>query len=122
MEPVDEPRRIRVDDRSNVKVRIVNLSPLDVCSLGGRTPTPTAETPRSRIAGRNHRQTGRNRRGISAVAGHDEQRLNENAATHRRDQAGAIPPACHVRVDSEYLSILRAQIEFSSRRLSSSAR
>jgi hypothetical protein len=44
MEPVAEPTRIRVDDRSSVVLRLVNLSPLDVCSLGSRTSTPTAET------------------------------------------------------------------------------
>jgi hypothetical protein len=43
MEPVGEPTRIRVDDRSPVRLHLVNLSPLDVCSLGGRTPTPTVE-------------------------------------------------------------------------------
>ncbi len=44
MEPVAEPTSIRVDDRSPVRLRLVNLSPIDVCSLGGRTPTPTVET------------------------------------------------------------------------------
>jgi len=44
MEPVAEPSRIRVDDRSSVIIRLVNLSPLDVCSLSGRTVAPTAET------------------------------------------------------------------------------
>jgi len=44
MEPVAEPTRIRVDDRSSIVLRLVNLSPLDVCSLGSRTSTPTAET------------------------------------------------------------------------------
>lgn len=45
MEPKAEPSRIRIDDRSPVRIRVVNLSPLDVCTLNGRTPTPTAETP-----------------------------------------------------------------------------
>lgn len=44
MEPVAEPTRIRVDDRMQVRFRVTNLSPIDVCSLGGRTPTPTTET------------------------------------------------------------------------------
>jgi len=44
MEPVAEPTSIRVDDRSPVRLRLINLSPIDVCSLGGRTSTPTAET------------------------------------------------------------------------------
>ncbi len=44
MEPVAEPTRIRVDDRSSVGLRLVNVSPIDVCSLSGRTPTPTTET------------------------------------------------------------------------------
>jgi hypothetical protein len=44
MEPKDEPTRIRVDDRSQVRLVLKNLSPLDVCSLSGRTVTPTAET------------------------------------------------------------------------------
>ena len=44
MEPVAEPSRIRVDDRSQVVLRMVNLSPLDLCSLGPRTSTPITET------------------------------------------------------------------------------
>ena len=44
MEPVAEPRRIQVDDRANVKLLLKKLSPLDVCTLNGRTPAPTAET------------------------------------------------------------------------------
>jgi len=43
MEPLKEPTRIRVDDRASVTVHIVNLSPLDLCSLGARTSTPTVE-------------------------------------------------------------------------------
>jgi hypothetical protein len=44
MEPKAEPARFRVDDRTTVQFLLRNLSPLDVCSLNGRTPTPTAET------------------------------------------------------------------------------
>ncbi len=44
MEPVAEPTRIRVDDRSTVHLCLTNVSPVDVCSLSGRTPTPTTET------------------------------------------------------------------------------
>ena len=44
MEPVNEPRRIRVDDRSSARILLLNVSPLDICSLGNRTPTPTPET------------------------------------------------------------------------------
>lgn len=44
MEPEAEPRRIQVDDRAKVVLRLKNLSPLDVCTLGARTPTPTPET------------------------------------------------------------------------------
>jgi len=44
MEPDRQPTRLRVDDRSSVSLCLVNLSPLDVCTLSGRTPTPTAET------------------------------------------------------------------------------
>ena len=44
MEPADEPRRIQVEDRGNVRLDLRNLSPLDVCSLNGRAPAPTAET------------------------------------------------------------------------------
>lgn len=43
-EPVAEPARVRVDDRSRVRIHLTNLSPLDLCALGNRTPTPTAET------------------------------------------------------------------------------
>ncbi len=44
MEPIAEPSRIRVDDRSVVVLRLVNLSPLDLCSIGPRTSTPITET------------------------------------------------------------------------------
>lgn len=43
-EPYGEPTRIRVDNRSRVRLRLINLSPIDVCSPGGRTPSPTTET------------------------------------------------------------------------------
>jgi hypothetical protein len=45
MEPAAEPRRIRIDDRANVRFLIKNLSPLDVCSRNPSSPSPTAETP-----------------------------------------------------------------------------
>ena len=44
MEPVAEPRRIQVDDRANVQLVLRNVSPLDVCTLNGRTPAMTVET------------------------------------------------------------------------------
>jgi hypothetical protein len=44
MEPVAEPRQIRIDDRANVQFLLKNLSPLDVCSRTASTPTPTPET------------------------------------------------------------------------------
>ena len=44
MEPSAEPRRIQVNDRASVVLRLTNLSPLDVCTLGARTPSPTPET------------------------------------------------------------------------------
>jgi hypothetical protein len=45
MEPVAEPRQIRVDDRSHVQFLLRNLSPLDVCTRTASTPTANAETP-----------------------------------------------------------------------------
>jgi hypothetical protein len=45
MEPVAEPRRIRINDRSQVQFLIKNISPLDVCSRNAGTPTANAETP-----------------------------------------------------------------------------
>ena len=45
MEPAAEPRRIRIDDRHEVRFLLENLSPLDVCTRSTGTPTPTAETP-----------------------------------------------------------------------------
>lgn len=44
MEPFAEPRRIRIDDRANVRFRLNNLSPLDICSRNANAPTPTPET------------------------------------------------------------------------------
>jgi hypothetical protein len=41
MEPVAEPTSISVDDRPLVRPHLVNLSPIDVSSLGERTPTPS---------------------------------------------------------------------------------
>lgn len=43
-EPTAEPTRVRVDDRSSVRIHLSNLSPIDLCTLGNRTPTPTVET------------------------------------------------------------------------------
>jgi hypothetical protein len=43
MEPIGQPASIRVDDRSPVRLRLINISPLDICSLT-RSPTPTVET------------------------------------------------------------------------------
>lgn len=43
MEPIAEPRRIRVDDRARVRFVLDGLSPLDVCTRN--TGTPTVETP-----------------------------------------------------------------------------
>src|SRR5665213_1836972 len=42
-EPINEPNRIRIDDRAPVTIRLMNISPLDVCSLGARTQSPTVE-------------------------------------------------------------------------------
>lgn len=44
MEPESEPKSIRVDNRGRATILLEGLSPLDVCSLGGRTTTPTTET------------------------------------------------------------------------------
>lgn len=44
MEPVAEPRRIRVNDRANVRFLLINLSPMDVCTRTANAPTPTPET------------------------------------------------------------------------------
>ena len=44
MEPEREPKAIRVDNRGRVTIRVENLSPLDVCSLGSRVTTPATET------------------------------------------------------------------------------
>lgn len=45
MEPVTEPRRIRIDDRGDVQFLLKNLSPFDVCTRSPGTPSVTAETP-----------------------------------------------------------------------------
>ena len=57
MEPVAEPRRIQVDDRANVQLVLRNVSPLDVCTLNGRTPAMTVEADsRSRWWGRSRKR------------------------------------------------------------------
>ena len=45
MEPVAEPRRIRIADRSNVVFVLRGVSPLDVCSRNAGAPTANVETP-----------------------------------------------------------------------------
>lgn len=45
MEPKAEPRRIRIDDRSEVRFVLRNISPLDVCTRSTGTPTANTETP-----------------------------------------------------------------------------
>jgi hypothetical protein len=44
MEPVCEPERIRVNDRSPMTIVVQNLSPLEVCALTPTAPTVTAVT------------------------------------------------------------------------------
>jgi hypothetical protein len=44
MEPRAEPRRIRIDDRSNVRLALANLAPLDICTRSASPPTATPET------------------------------------------------------------------------------
>jgi len=44
MEPIAEPRQLRIDDRANVQFVLRYLSPLDVCSRSASPPTPNTET------------------------------------------------------------------------------
>jgi hypothetical protein len=44
MEPACEPSRIRVSDRTSVMIKLVNVSPVEVCSASSKPPTLTAVT------------------------------------------------------------------------------
>jgi hypothetical protein len=43
-EPVCQPTRIRVNDRTPVVLRLENLSPVEICTPATKAPTPTAVT------------------------------------------------------------------------------
>jgi hypothetical protein len=44
MEPACEPSRIRVSDRTSVMIKIVNVSPVEVCVASSKPPTVTTVT------------------------------------------------------------------------------
>lgn len=108
MEPVTEPRRIRIDDRGDVQFLLKNLSPFDVCTRSPGTPSVTAETPVGEslvgtiaklgaLAILDHAITPNAKVSSEAKGGNTEQ-LRMMAT----DLKPAQPPDCRVRRDPEY--------------------
>jgi hypothetical protein len=117
MEPVAEPRQIRVDNRANVRFLLRNLSPLDVCTRTPSAPTPTAETNVAESLVTTIAQLG----GLSI--GTSTARLPANAAmsvslsTEAQSQLVTLRsnprvPGCSVQDDPEYQRILSVAHEF----------
>ena len=120
MEPVAEPLRIRIDDRSNVRMLLTNLSPLDVCTRTASPPTPTTETPVAEslvttIAGLGGTAIGTSTAELLSNAPASERLsqdmyailiLPKNAASTRP------PPGCKVQSDPEYEKLMTKSKEF----------
>lgn len=120
MEPVAEPRRIRVDDRANVQFLLQNLSPLDVCSRTASTPTPTVETPVAEslittIAALGGQAIGASTAGLPANSTKSTLLSSRNQAQLEpllEELNAAPPPQCKVQDDPEYKQILAFSGEF----------
>jgi hypothetical protein len=110
MEPCAEPRRIRVDDRANVRFRLNNLSPLDVCSRNANAPTPTAETNVAEsfvatIAGKAPFAIGGGTANFLANSKVNEELLDANIKG-LQDLEKIKPKQCSIEKDPEYKRIL----------------
>jgi hypothetical protein len=115
MEPFAEPRRIRIDDRANVRFRLNNLSPLDICSRNANAPTPTPETNVAEsivttIAGK----------GAFAIGGSTANFLTNSmvseemfvANTEGVTRLETKPKQCSIEKDPEYKRILEESKKF----------
>ncbi|MGB9435053.1 MAG: hypothetical protein WBQ89_22600, partial [Candidatus Acidiferrum sp.] len=120
MEPVAEPRRIRVDDRSNVQFFLKNLSPMDVCARTASPPTPTVETPVGEsivptIAGLGAMAIGTSTQALMArsTANNNLAAGNVNTIMElNKEFAKPVNPQCRVQADSEYRRILDVSKDF----------
>ena len=117
MEPVAEPRRIRIDDRAYVQFLLTNLSPLDVCSRNPGTPTPTAETPVAESVVATIAKLGGFP--VGEISGNLSAKFNESVQMMILATPGAEaappPPACKVEKvesDPEYSKILARSKDF----------
>jgi hypothetical protein len=116
MEPFAEPRRIRIDDRANVRFRLNNLSPLDICSRNANAPTPTPETNVAEsivttIAGK----------GAFAIGGSTANFLTNSVVSEElfvanteglKNLETAKPKQCSIETDPEYKRILAESKKF----------
>jgi len=120
MEPVAEPRQIRVDDRANVQFLLKNLSPLDVCSRTASTPTPTVETPVAEslvttIAALGGQAIGASTANLPANSTKSTLLSSRNQAQLEpllEELNAAPPPQCKVQDDPEYKQVLAFSAEF----------
>ena len=111
MEPVSEPRLIRVDDRANVQFLLLNLSPLDLCTRTANAPTPTAETNVAEslvttIAGLFGAPSGAAAPSLAPSAGTSSAMATEalsDIGTFRTLPAG---PKCDIQKDPEYTTLI----------------
>lgn len=117
MEPVAEPRRIRIDDRANVRFLLTNLSPLDVCTRTANAPTPTPETNVAEsfvttIAGLGAQAIGGSTANLPANSAVSTNLYVLNTTALNNLQIKVAAPQCKIESDPEYKAILDLSQEF----------
>jgi hypothetical protein len=118
MEPKAEPPRIRVDDRETVQVLLKGLSPLDVCSLNGRTPAATAETNVAESLAGTVAKLGGFAIGAATPRYQTMNASESQTAFAIRDRTRATLPKCtsgNVKEDKEFTAIEDAGDKFDCR-------
>src|SRR5580700_2901263 len=117
MEPVAEPRRIRIDDRANVQFLLTNLSPLDVCTRTANAPTPTPETNVAEsfvttIAGLGATAIGGTTANLAANSAVSTNLYTQNMTILEQLQPKIVTPTCKIEEDPEYKATLASSKEF----------
>jgi hypothetical protein len=117
MEPVAEPRRIRIDDRANVQFLLRNLSPLDVCSRTSGTPTVNAETNVAESMAATIAKLGGLAIGTSTATLPANSMKSMFLSTQMKTTLAELSavraaPECKVQADPEYTKILAFSQEF----------
>jgi hypothetical protein len=117
MEPVAEPRRIRINDRANVQFLLIGLSPMDVCSRSASAPTPTAETPVGEsfvttIAGFGGLAVGGSAPKFLANSKINMDIFNETMEGLDQATTKLAAPTCKIEADPEYKALVTLSKKF----------